>query len=252
MCLIGLAWQTGGQRLLVAANRDEFYARPTAIANPWSDAPQVTAGRDLRAGGSWLGARGDTAFAAITNWRERDPSPGARSRGHLVADFLREPQSAAEYAERLVTKAGEYSGFTLLVADRDELWAIANRPESAVRRLPPGVYVLSNRDLDAPWPKSESLRTAIHEALPMTPGKSDQHLLDALADRTVANGVHLPDTGLERDAERALSSPFIQMTDYGTRCSTLLRWDTDGGRLVERSFDAQGMETITVAHALTP
>ncbi|HLM67041.1 MAG TPA: NRDE family protein, partial [Longimicrobium sp.] len=169
MCLIAFAHAAHPAfRLVVAANRDEAYARPTVPAGWWADAPDVLAGRDLREGGTWMGVTRGGRFAAVTNFR--DPGfaqiAGAPSRGALVADFLRGPADAdAEaYAHALSARAAEYNGFNLLVGDAVGLFYLSNRAPG-VRRLEPGVYALSNHLLDTPWPKVVRARRAMADAL---------------------------------------------------------------------------------------
>ncbi len=248
MCLIALALDADpAYRLVVAANRDEFYARPTAPAAWWEDAPQVLAGRDLREGGTWMGVTRDGRFAAITNYR--DPGfaqlAGAPSRGALVADFLRGSADAEAYARDVAARAAEYNGFNLLVGDDDGLFYLSNRAPG-VRRLEPGVYGLSNALLDTPWPKVLRARAAVADALARAEGDEwDSSLWEMLADRVIAADDALPDTGVGAERERLLSPPFIRTDVYGTRASTVLTIARDGEvRFVERSA-APGQEGWT-------
>lgn len=230
MCLILFAYQTHPRhRLVVAANRDEFYARPTAPAAFWSDAPEVLAGRDLREGGTWLGVTRGGRFAAVTNVREPEMyRVGAPSRGFLVSDFLRGSESPEVYAERLAETGGEYNGFNLLLVDGRSLVWLSNRGEGA-RTLEPGVYGLSNALLDTPWPKVEMGKEDLRRALE---GDGDEALAAALfatlARRDPAPDARLPATGIGAERERALSSAFIATPEYGTRCSTVLLMGRDG------------------------
>ncbi|MBW3572965.1 MAG: NRDE family protein [Gemmatimonadetes bacterium] len=248
MCLIALALDAHpSYRLVVAANRDEFYARPAAQAQWWADAPDVLAGRDLREGGTWMGVTRGGRVAAVTNYR--DPGlaerPDAPSRGALVADFLRGAADAEAYAHALARRAARYNGFNLLVGDEGGFFYLSNRAEG-VRRLEPGVYGLSNALLDTPWPKVQRARRAMADALAAAEGDGwDAPLWDALADRVIAADDALPDTGVGAERERLLSAPFIRTEVYGTRASTVLTIARDGQvRFVERSV-APGEEGWT-------
>jgi uncharacterized protein with NRDE domain len=237
MCLIVLAVDSHPRhRLVAAANRDEFYARPTAPAAWWSDAPDVLAGRDLREGGTWMGVTRAGRFAAITNYREMTPHRSAPSRGALVADFLRGRMDARAYAEEVAARGAAYNGFNLLVGDGEGVFYVSNRAEG-VRRLEPGVYGLSNALLDTPWPKVLRARAAMRSVL-SSPGADgwESGLWEMLGDRVTAADDHLPDTGVGADRERLLSAPFIASDGYGTRASTVLTIGRDGEvTFVERS-----------------
>ena len=241
MCLIAFAWNAHpALRLVVAANRDELYARPAAPADWWDDAPQVLAGRDLQERGTWMGVTRGGRFAAITNFR--DPGfaqrAGAPSRGALVADFLRGTADAESYAHDVAARAARYNGFNLLVGDADGLLYVSNRAPG-VRRLEPGVYGLSNHLLDTPWPKVLRAKRAMTDALAAAGGRADAWdagLWEMLADRVIAADDDLPDTGVGAERERLLSAPFIRSDVYGTRASTVLTISRGGDvRLVERS-----------------
>lgn len=247
MCLILLAYRAHpGHPLVVAANRDEFHERPAAPAHWWPDAPGLLAGRDLRGGGTWLGVTRGGRFAAVTNYREPAAwRADACSRGELVRGFLEDSAGAARYLRRLAPRAGEYNGFSLLLGDARELWFYSNRG-GAPRRLGPGLYGLSNELLDTPWPKVERGRRRMQRAL-RAARLSTAPLLAMLGDTEPAADADLPDTGIGRDRERALSPMFIRMPGYGTRCSTALVFDADGRvELEERSFDAAGAQRATV------
>lgn len=248
MCLIALALDAHpAYRLVVAANRDEFYTRPTAPAEWWADAPDVLAGRDLREGGTWMGVTRGGRVAAVTNYR--DPGfaylEGAPSRGALVADFLRGSVDAEAYAHGLSQRAADYNGFNLLVGDDGGFFYVCNRTDG-VRRLEPGIYGLSNALLDTPWPKVVRAKAAMADALAAAEGDGwDAPLWKALADRVIAADDSLPDTGVGTDRERLLSPPFIRTDVYGTRASTVLTITREGEvRFVERSV-APGQEGWT-------
>ena len=238
MCLILVAWRSHPDfPLVVAANRDEFYARPSAPAGPWAEDPRVLGGRDLEAGGSWLGARRDGRFAAVTNVREPGVPKGPRSRGLLVGDFLLGGQEPGEYAAAIQDR--DYSGYNLLVADDRALWYRSNR-EGGARELPPGIYGVSNHLLDTPWPKLVTAKARFHAALEQLPGADP--LFGILGDTEIVPDQHLPHTGLPPDWERMLSAVFVRSATYGTRASTILTWDRNRTlSLQERRFGVQGV-----------
>jgi len=245
VCLIVLAWEASPKtRLAVAANRDEFFARRAAPAAWWVDAPDVLAGRDLEAGGTWLGVTRKGRFAALTNFRDASApkKDGAPSRGTLAADFLRGDATAADYVAAIQSGAGRYHGFNLLVSDGAELWSFSNVEGDPVR-LGPGVRGLSNHLLETPWPKVTAARSRLEAALGAADGAEDleRRLLDLLADRTTAPDGALPATGLPLDWERALSAAFVELPGYGTRASTALVVGADGAaRFAERTFGEGG------------
>ncbi len=237
MCLILVAWRVHPDYpLVVAANRDEFFARPTAAAARWAEAPQILAGRDLEAGGTWLGIAAGGRFAAVTNVREPGKPQGPRSRGRLTADFLAGDMAAADYAAAIDGSA--YAGFNLLVGDGRELWYAANRI-AAPRRLPPGIYGVSNHLLDTPWPKLATAKARFAAALPRLP--ASEAFFALLADDEIVPDAHLPATGVSLEWERRLSAIFVRSPDYGTRASTLVCVAADGSASFrERRFDAGG------------
>ncbi|MBN8476148.1 NRDE family protein [Sulfuritalea sp.] len=234
MCLILVAWRVHPDYpLVVAANRDEFFARPTAPAAFWQEAPQVLAGRDLDAGGTWMGVTRGGRFAALTNFR--DPAQmrsGAPSRGALVADFLAGAEAPQTYLERIAERGRLCNGYNLLVGDDDSLWWASNMG-GAARALAPGVYGVSNHLLDTPWPKVGAGKTALARALDDLP--ADEALFALLRDDGVHPDEHLPQTGVPLEWERLLSSAFVRSPGYGTRSSTVYRLGSDG----RASFDEQ-------------
>ena len=238
MCLIVFAWRPGhAQPLIVAANRDEFYARPSLTLAQWPEAPHVHAGRDLEAGGTWLGVGANGRFAALTNIRDPHQPPARKSRGELVARFLTGDMSIDDYLADVVGRSLEYAGFNLLVGNANELWHFNARETEAVM-LPPGVYGLSNAGLDTPWPKLLKARAALEEVLD---DPQPQALLALLNDPQTAPFAELPDTGVGLATETLLSSVFIASPTYGTRASTALIVQADGTRwMVERSFGPYG------------
>lgn len=238
MCLIVFAWRPGhALPLVVAANRDEFYARPAQALAAWEDAPGVYAGRDLQAGGTWLGVGPQGRFAALTNIRDPGQVPGPRSRGELVAAYLQGELGVQSYLDRVASRSGQYSGFNLLVGDTDHLGYL-NAREVAPRLLQAGVYGLSNAGLDTPWPKLVKARTGLQGLLDTA---DPQRLLTLLADQEQPPDAELPETGVGIATEKLLSSVFIASQTYGTRASTVLIADDRGRRrLVERSFGPFG------------
>ncbi len=244
MCLLVIAWQAHPRyRLIVAANRDEFHDRPAAPLYKWSEAPGILGGRDLRAGGAWLALDAARRFGVVTNYRDlQRPAPGAPSRGRLIPDYLSQGRGARDFLESLAPVAEQYSGFNLLLTDPAGLWYASNRATPVFRALPPGVYGLSNHLLDTPWPKLARVRRAFQASLDASPTPDAGELLAMLADRAPAEPHEpLPETGLSPEWERVLSSPFVLNPEYGTRCSTVVLLEPDGGGLLrERRFDAAG------------
>jgi uncharacterized protein with NRDE domain len=238
MCSIFLAYRVNSfYRMIVAANRDEFFDRPTAPAGFWSDAYGVLAGRDLRGGGTWLGLGPGRRFAAVTNFRDPAAPTGSRSRGQLVADFITGKIGPARYVSQVVEESQQYSGFNLFAADADELWYFSNRG-GAPRRLEPGVYGLSNHLLDTPWPKVSRGTARMSKIVGSKLTVSPEVLFDLLADDAQAPDEELPDTGIGIERERALSPIFIRTPDYGTRSATALLIKADESlSFNERTFN---------------
>jgi len=232
MCLILVAWRNHPEYpLVVAANRDEFYKRPTAPAAFWPDHPQLLAGRDLAAGGAWMGVTRQGRFAALTNFR--DPvrhQPQAPSRGRLVADFLTGDQAIDAYLDGL--DASACNGFNLLLGDGERLVAFSNVSNEG-HELKPGIYGLSNALLDTPWPKVGAGKTALEAALDALP--DEQRLWALLRDDRTHPDDALPATGVPLEWERLLSAAFVRGADYGTRSSTVLI--VSGGQ--RATFDEQ-------------
>lgn len=228
MCLIFLGWRTHPDYpLVVAANRDEFHARPTAAAQYWEEAPHLLAGRDLEGGGTWLGVTRTGRFAALTNYRSaRVQRTDAPSRGRLVSDFLLSRTGPRAYVDALQARAADYNGFNLLVADEGRLHWYSNRGGDA-RELAAGVYGISNDLLDTPWPKVERGKRRFEEVTGAATIDVSA-LFDLLMDRQIAEDAALPDTGIGLERERVLSPIFITAGAYGTRSSTVLLIGADG------------------------
>lgn len=223
--------------MVLAANRDEFFARPSATADYWTDAPHVLAGRDLEKGGTWMGVTRDGRWAAVTNFRDGTrPETGSRSRGELVARYLLEGSSAATYAGAAAGTGVEYHGFNLLVGDAEGVHYVSNRG-AGPQALEPGIYGLSNHLLDTPWPKVARGKRELAALLRANPVDPSEQLLALLADRRTADDDDLPETGVSGDWEKLLSASFIRAPGYGTRASSVLLIEHGGeASLRELSF----------------
>lgn len=228
MCLIFLSLQQHPRyKLIVAANRDEFYARHTAPAEFWPDAPNVLGGRDLEAGGTWMAVNKQGKISMVTNYRDvANLKTVAPSRGHLVSDFLLNNDEPATYLQRLRPHAAQYNGFNLILGNADSLWYLSNYKEG-LEEIKPGFHALSNHLLDSPWPKvvrgSEKMKPAFTRD-----EINVQEIFELLHDTETAPDDQLPNTGLPLDRERALSSMFIKTPNYGSRSSTVLTVDHHG------------------------
>jgi len=243
LCILVLAWQAHPRyRLILAANRDEFHARPAAPLAKWQD-KDILAGRDLAAGGTWLGVDRQRRFGVVTNFREVPASPSAGpSRGALIPAYLAAQGSAQTFLESLAPRVADYAGFNILCGDARELWYASNRAAEFARPLAPGIYGLSNRLLDTPWPKLTRVRRGFEAWLDTSPPAPATQLLSMLGDRTQsAAGARAYPGDLAPEWRQALSAPFVLHPVYGTRCSTVVMLEADGGmRLIERRFDAAG------------
>lgn len=237
MCLIAFRWQPGAERpLFMAANRDEFHARPTSALGWWDWPTGPLAGRDEEAGGTWMAAARRGRFAAITNYRDPDASAGERSRGELPLAWLESGLSAGDFAEEVHSGRRAWSPFNLVFGDANELWIVGTHAEPAA--ITPGIHALSNHLLDTPWPKSIRAVRRMEDWLHGGEGDVDG-LLDLLDDRAPAADHELPDTGVGRKLESMLSAPFIVSERYGTRSSSALVLGPTA-TMAERSFDPAG------------
>jgi uncharacterized protein with NRDE domain len=252
VCLIALAWRAHPAcRLIVAANRDEYFARPAAPADFWDDHTHILAGRDLEAGGTWLGITLEGRFAALTNYRNpADRRSGVPSRGALVSDFLSGDAGPAEYVKRIQKTAASYNGFSLLVGDEDSLWFFSNRGSPPLR-VAPGVHGLSNHLLDTPWPKVEKAKAQLVSQLDK-PFAADA-AFELLSDTRRAPSAELPSTGVSLELEERLSAiRILAAGGYGTRCSTVACFGKDGRvEFHERSYREDGSASGTVSYRLT-
>lgn len=242
MCVLAFAWKVHPRwRLLLVGNRDELHARPSAPLARWTDPPGIIAGRDLEAGGTWMGVHEPGRAAVVTNVRAPRLPHDGRSRGWLVTDYLVGAQGAARHARALEADAARYRPFNLLLFDPQDAHFVSNAPavrESAIRG---GVHALSNGELDAPWPKVARATAALRGWLDAG-GDDFAALLDAFADETIASDRALPDTGVGIDMERLLSPVFVRGARYGTRATTLIALEHGGGGcVIERRFGPAGV-----------
>lgn len=263
MCLIFIALnQHPDYPLIVAANRDEYFSRPTAPLQIWQNTP-IIAGKDLQAGGTWLGYSHTHRFSALTNYRDplyevADPI----SRGHLVTDFLDSQQTCPQFLAQIAENQQRYQGFNLIVSDHKRCFYFSNRSHQGSVELKTGIHGLSNHLLDTPWPKVAEGKVTLqrllqHRHIPVP--VLAQELFDLLNHREQAQDHLLPDTGVGIDAERILSSRFITPNElepqqvYGTRCSTIIIKDSNNNTyLWEQTWDAQGNAADKVALQINP
>ncbi len=252
MCLITLNWQPGqAVPLRMAANRDEWYARPTLGVHHWPG-QGILAGRDLQAGGTWLGlgvggGAGHIRLAALTNYRDAAHHRlDAMSRGHITASFLNSSVGARDYLESLVATAHCYNPFNLILFDGQALLGFESR-HARLFALPVGITSVSNADFNTPWPKLKRLHRSFEQTLAASHEAShdeawlQNRLLKLLCDDQTAPDSELPRTGLALDKERVLSAAFIRTPDYGTRASSVIRIGSHHAQFTERCFDANGL-----------
>lgn len=240
MCLIAFSYRNHPRYDLVfAANRDEIYRRPTREAGFWDREPQLLAGKDLKAGGTWLGMTRQGKLAALTNFRdmsnfEKKPT----SRGHLVLNYLAEHEGdTADYLRGIDREADRYNGFNLIAGSVCRLMYYSNR-QQVLHTLPPGLYGLSNHLLDTPWPKVEKAKKRLSDLLEED-RPDPEEIFRLLQDTEEASPERLPDTGLSPEREKAVSPVFIRSEDYGTRSSTVIMVDKEGEvRFEERRYRA--------------
>lgn len=239
MCLILLAVNVHPDfKLVLAANRDEFYDRPSEPPHFWKDTPDLLAGRDLVAGGSWLGVTRKGRIGAITNYR--DPAsikPKAPSRGKLLTDFLIGDLDPMSYLDRVRRDKDDYNGFNLLLGSCDRLTWYSNRVDKVIP-LAQGIYGLSNHLLDTPWPKLVKAKARFKEILDAGNRPSPESLFQLLKDQSGAPDKDLPNTGMPLEWERILSPIFIKSPAYGTRSSTIVLVSREGHlTFLDRTFN---------------
>lgn len=238
MCTAFIAWKiVPSVPLLTLSNRDEFHKRP-ALAAAWDESDTVLGGVDLEAGGRWLGVNRHGAFAVLLNVRDISAiRPDAASRGSLVDNFLSAEISAYEYAEQLYKAENPFNPYNLLLCDGDELVFYSNHNQQPPRRLPPGLYGVSNGGLDEAWPKVANGKAEFSNLLQNWSAEAGFALL---ANRDKSPDDELPATGVPLEFERLLSSLFIVSEQYGTRASTLVSLSKQQNEFYERSFNPQG------------
>ena len=244
MCLIAFGFHPSpALRLLVVANRDEFHARPSTAVSHWPDHPDVIAGRDVSAQGTWLGVSTRGRLAAVTNVRlPGQPAMGLKSRGALVQEYLAGTDSPERHLVALQGQLGGYGPCNLLIADTQQAWYASNDGGTSAQQLDAGLYGLSNAALDTPWPKTQALKTKVSAWLAGAEHGDVEPLFTALADTSQPPDTTLPDTGMGLERERFLAPAFIRGPQYGTRCSTLVLVDRAGlGLMIERRFGPEGV-----------
>lgn len=248
MCLIVIAWKARDDLpLVVAANRDEWRERPAQPAHWWDDAPGILAGRDLKAGGTWMGVTRSGRFAAITNFRDpAERRSTAPSRGALVTEYLLSGDAPERFLASIAARAGAYNGFNLIAGDGASLWYFGSR-EGTMRPIEPGVHGLSNHLLDEPWPKVRRGREVMQAAL--ADADPAPRLFGMLSDANPAPDAELPDTGVGIAWERRLATALITGEEYGTRCSTVVTLAASGAvDFEERTRAADGSVTARAQH----
>ncbi len=235
MCLITFAYKIHPKyKLILVANRDEFFSRPTATAHWWSDHTAILGGRDLQAKGTWMAMHRNGRFAAVTNYRDITKIlPNAQSRGDLPVDFLLSKESSENYAQKMYNERAKYNGFNLITLDK-EMTYISNYDDK-IQTLNPGIYGLSNALLDTPWPKVMQVKKDLHSFIQQPFELID--LMEMMQDKQMAADEKLPNTGLDYTREKALSAVHIYTPDYGTRCTTAIAIAYDGNiQFIEKNY----------------
>lgn len=237
MCLITFAYKKHKKyKLIIVANRDEFYQRPTAPASWWTDEPSILAGRDLRGNGTWVGFNKNGRFAALTNYRDGfNEQKNAPSRGHLVTSFLLSQNDSREDLQALTQTAALYNGYNLLTFDGENLGYYSNQIKTP-KILESGIYGLSNSTLDVGWPKVNKAVSGLESLLQQDDFQIDK-AFEMMQNKVTAPDEDLPNTNIPIKWERLLSAMYIESPDYGTRCSTVFLLDYDGNyHFEERSY----------------
>lgn len=237
MCLIVFAYQVHPvYKLIVAANRDEFYGRPTALAHYWEDSPDILAGRDLEKMGTWMGVTRAGRFAALTNYRDpKEETEGKRSRGELVANALKHKGNVKDYMQGLVGKKDLYPGYNLLAGDGTELYHYSNKGQE-LQKVEPGIYGVSNHLLNTEWPKVQKGKEGMSKIIKSKSEDIVEKFLTLLQNADQAPDELLPNTGVSLEWERMLSPLFIKSENYGTRSSTVMLMSDKEIQYVERVF----------------
>ena len=246
MCLLVFSFRADASLVLVA-NRDESYDRPTAALDFWADDPEILAGRDLRGGGTWLAFHRSGRVAALTNFRHGAVVKTGTSRGEIPLDFVRSRETPEAFLNALTRRAGRYSGFSLVAGVSGRFFYFSNL-DNAVRPLRPGCHGLSNHLIDTPWPKVVRAKAALEAAL--AKGRPEaEPLCDLLLDRSVPPDAELPDTGVGLTLERTLAASFIVTPDYGTRSTTALVIDASGAiEMYEKNYGRGGQPLHAGGH----
>ncbi len=238
MCLIFLSYKQNKEYpLIILANRDEFYKRPTLPANYWQENTNILAGKDLEGGGTWMGITKNGYMAMLTNYRDiANIKPNAPTRGKLVSDYLQGEFNPKEYLLALSKTGNRYNGYSLIVGSFNDPWYYSNYGNK-IAQLGTGLYGLSNALLNSNWPKVETGKAALTPLLSQS-SLDKEALFEAMANQQIANDNMLPKTGLSLEKERALSSRFINVEGYGTRCTTLIMVDKMGNvNFTERQYE---------------
>jgi uncharacterized protein with NRDE domain len=242
MCVLALGWKAHPRwHLVMAGNRDELHARPTAALARWTGPGDVIAGRDLQSGGTWAGISEQGGFAVVTNLRGFGlPSAERSSRGALVAALL---AGAGRYADADDIAVNDFNPFNLIVADRERALFLSNRPEPVLSPLAPGLYGLSNGALDEPWPKTLRIKEMLLDWIVSEAGEP-RDLLDGLREDGLPDAGLRPQEPSDVPQEPSPSPIFIRNPVYGTRCSTVVAIDVEGrGVIIERRYSPSGDAT---------
>jgi uncharacterized protein with NRDE domain len=241
MCLVNIVFQmVPGMPLILAANRDEFYNRPTALSHWWEDAPTILAGRDLARGGTWMGVSRSGKICALTNYR--DPSETnvqKESRGHIVRSFLESEMNAETFLMKLDGEKERYPGFNIVAGTKEALFSYSSRSGKKPVPLAPGIHSVSNAFMNTPWPKTLKAKSELAKWVNDRNHDNPSGLFTLLADETHASDEQLPQTGVSLEWERMLSPTFIKSENYGTRCSTIVLMKQDDSiDWMERTFES--------------
>lgn len=247
MCLIAFAYKMHPvYELVLMANRDEFYSRPTRAAQFWNAEgfPELLAGKDMEGGGSWMGTTKGKRWGALTNYR--DPNwkrPDPPTRGTIVLNYLTGNDTPPTFLETLKSTAGEYMGFNVLLGDPHGIYHYSN-VSNKISKISSGIHGLSNALLDTPWPKLETAKQALGHKVAQDDLSPDS-LFEILGNQEYADDAHLPQTGVPYEWEKAISPIFIQTETYGTRCSTLLYKKHSGEiQFIERQYKKGTQEVL--------
>lgn len=228
MCLIVFSYKEHARyNLILVANRDEAFGRPTRAAQFWDDQPNLLAGKDLSAGGTWLGINKEGRVAALTNYR--DPlisKENPPSRGHIITNYLAQQKEPEEFLLTLHKNSDRYMGFNLLAGTYKDLFHYSNQ-EGKINRIKPGIHGLSNHLLDTPWPKVERAKSGLASIAKQDSLTTDR-LFNLMQDAQPASEENLPDTGIAPELEKSLSPIFIKTDEYGTRSTAVLLVDKKG------------------------